>query len=93
MCLLFVGGCKTQVLTTVSMLHDNLVVHRDVKPENLLLRKADGSLDDIVLIDFGLSRFFEPGQRLTTRVGTVYYTAPEVIGGESNTHNSTQTIK
>jgi calcium-dependent protein kinase len=67
-----------QVLTAVGMLHDNLIVHRDVKPENLLLRSSDGSLDDLVLIDFGLSRFFEPGQRLTTRVGTVYYTAPEV---------------
>jgi len=68
-----------QVLTSLALLHDtHLVVHRDIKPENLLLQRADKGLDKVVLIDFGLSRFFEPGQRLMTRVGTVYYTAPEV---------------
>ncbi len=69
-----------QVFSTLALLHsDNFkVVHRDIKPENLLLRRADKDLSDVVLIDFGLSRFFEPGQRLTTRVGTVDYTAPEV---------------
>jgi serine/threonine protein kinase len=67
-----------QVLTTVAMLHDEGVVHRDIKPENLLLASEDRDLGNVALIDFGLSRFFTPGQRLTTRVGTVYYTAPEV---------------
>jgi len=68
-----------QVLTCVASLHEEHgVVHRDIKPENLLLARADKGLDHVVLIDYGLSRFFEPGQRLMTRVGTVYYTAPEV---------------
>ena len=46
--------------------------------QNLLLLTGDRDLSKVVLIDFGLSRFFEVGQRLMTRVGTVYYTAPEV---------------
>jgi hypothetical protein len=40
------------------------------QPENLLLGTAD-DYGTLTLIDFGLSRFFEPGQRLMTRVGTV----------------------
>lgn len=69
-----------QVLSSMALLHsdEHRIVHRDIKPENLLLRRADGNLSEVVLVDFGLSRFFEPGQRLTTIVGTVYYTASEV---------------
>ena len=70
-----------QVLSVVALLHsdEHRIVHRDIKPENLLLRRANKDLSEVVLIDFGLSRFFEPGKRLNTRVGTIYYTAPEVF--------------
>jgi len=66
-----------QVLGGVAACHSNLIVNRDLKPENFLL-KNKGDISDIRMIDFGLSRFFNPGERLQTRVGTVYYTAPEV---------------
>ena len=52
-------------------------MHGDLKPENVLLARSN-DFSALRLIDFGLSRTFEPKQRLRTRVGTVYYTAPEV---------------
>jgi serine/threonine protein kinase len=67
-----------QIFSAVDSCHRRgKVVHRDIKPENILLVQKD-DVSQLRLIDFGLSRFFEPGQRLRTRVGTVYYTAPEV---------------
>ena len=35
----------------------------------------------MVLIDFGFARKFVPGKLMTTKVGTVNYTAPEVLEG------------
>ena len=34
-------------------------MHRDVKPENLIIRDKNGNLGDIVLVDFGLSESIE----------------------------------
>lgn len=66
-----------QLFTAIVQCHRNRVVHRDLKPENVLLARSN-DFSALRLIDFGLSRTFEPKQRLRTRVGTVYYTAPEV---------------
>ncbi|HEX5050906.1 MAG TPA: WD40 repeat domain-containing serine/threonine protein kinase [Planctomycetota bacterium] len=59
--------------------HDRGVVHRDVKPANILLR-ADGS---VALTDFGLAREFGNATMTATGdlVGTPYYSAPEQIAG------------
>jgi len=67
------------VLAGLSALHKVGVIHRDVKPENIILAN-DGR---IKLTDFGLAR---PTAQLQTEgsplYGTVAYTAPEVLRGE-----------
>ncbi|KAJ9539139.1 hypothetical protein OSB04_031872 [Centaurea solstitialis] len=53
-------------------------VHRDLKPENFLfMSKSEDA--DMKLIDFGLSDFIRPEERLNDIVGSAYYVAPEVL--------------
>jgi calcium-dependent protein kinase len=47
--------------------------HRDLKLENFLFETKSSS-SPLILIDFGLSKNFEPNERLTQRVGSCYYT-------------------
>jgi serine/threonine protein kinase len=53
------------------------IIFRDLKPGNVMVQ-ADGKLK---LIDFGIARFFKPGQRSdTVNLGTPGYAAPEQYG-------------
>ena len=70
-----------QVLKAVSYLHSQDVVHRDVKPENIVFETNEKD-SCIKLVDFGLARnhyqsSFEP--YMTDVVGTPYFLAPEVL--------------
>ncbi|TQD97656.1 hypothetical protein C1H46_016710 [Malus baccata] len=67
-----------QILSVVAFCHLQGVVHRDLKPENFLFatRSEDA---DMKLIDFGLSDFIRPDERLNDIVGSAYYVAPEVL--------------
>jgi formylglycine-generating enzyme required for sulfatase activity len=66
------------------VMHRQGVIHRDLKPGNVLLRPNG----EPVLMDFGLARSFtEQGQRLTssgTPVGTPAYMSPEQVAGEQS---------
>lgn len=65
-----------QLCSALSLLHQQDIVHRDIKPDNVILR--DGSA---VLVDFDAARLFEPGSAADTQVlGTVGFAAPEQFG-------------
>lgn len=49
-----------------------------MKPENLLF-VSDAEDSDLKVIDFGTSRKFDSNTRMTKRLGTPYYIAPEVL--------------
>lgn len=67
-----------QILSVVAFCHLQGVVHRDLKPENFLFTTRDEEAP-MKVIDFGLSDFIKPDQRLNDIVGSAYYVAPEVL--------------
>ncbi|KAK2380538.1 CDPK-related kinase [Trifolium repens] len=67
-----------QILNVVAFCHLQGVVHRDLKPENFLYTSKDES-SELKAIDFGLSDFVRPDERLNDIVGSAYYVAPEVL--------------
>ena len=67
-----------QILETIQYIHQQGIAHRDLKLENVLMDE----FGHIKIIDFGFSRFADPGQMFATPCGSPAYAAPEVICGE-----------
>ncbi|POO03079.1 Serine/threonine protein kinase [Trema orientale] len=67
-----------QILNVVAFCHLQGVVHRDLKPENFLYTSKDET-SKLKAIDFGLSDFVKPDEKLNDIVGSAYYVAPEVL--------------
>ncbi|XP_063160248.1 serine/threonine-protein kinase 17A [Candoia aspera] len=67
-----------QILEGVSFLHQNNVVHLDLKPQNILLT-CESPLGDIRIVDFGLSRVMKNREELREIMGTPEYVAPEIL--------------
>lgn len=73
-----------QVVMALSYLHKNGVIHRDLKPDNILIT-ANGTLK---LIDFGLSFMGVNNRSEQTIVGTPDYVAPEIVMKQPHTFTS-----
>jgi cyclin-dependent kinase len=70
-----------QLLTGLAFCHQNFVLHRDLKPQNLLIN----SEGDLKLADFGLARAIGiHGQSYTHEVVTLWYRSPDVLMGSRN---------
>jgi serine/threonine protein kinase len=72
-----------QLMLAVKHMHIHEVVHRDIKPDNMLVvRGKDGALEKVLLIDLGTAKRFVGESRTNTFVGTDLYMAPEVKEGK-----------
>ncbi|KAA6341125.1 MAG: hypothetical protein EZS28_052481, partial [Streblomastix strix] len=68
-----------QLGLSLNQIHQNEIIHGDLKPENVLLTKDF----QVKLVDFGLSRMLKDGKTSTVQYGgTLYYFAPEYIGSQ-----------
>jgi CHASE2 domain-containing sensor protein/tRNA A-37 threonylcarbamoyl transferase component Bud32 len=74
-----------QLLPVLGFVHSQYVIHRDLKPGNIIRDRHDGKL---VLIDFGAVKEIQPQiieeQSMTIAIGTRGYTPPEQYAGKPN---------
>lgn len=75
-----------QVLEALSFAHGRGVVHRDIKPQNIMVVAGD----DVRLMDFGIARSLgDHGMTMTgMTLGSLYYMSPEQIRGEHADHRA-----
>ncbi|KAJ3175968.1 serine/threonine-protein kinase KIN2 [Geranomyces variabilis] len=70
-----------QIISAIDYCHQNSIVHRDLKIENVLIDKNGA----IKLIDFGLSNMYAPSSQLETFCGSLYFAAPELLSAKAYT--------
>jgi serine/threonine protein kinase len=63
--------CATQMIKRIEKVHEEGIIHRDIKPDNFLIGGTDATSDFIYVIDFGLAKFYRGpnGEHIPYREG------------------------
>ena len=68
---------SVQIASGLSAAHENRIIHRDIKPQNIIMSR-DGK---VKLTDFGIAKVADSTTVTTTAAGTVHYISPEQARG------------
>ena len=71
-----------QISLGVKYLHDNNIIHRDLKSSNIFIKRKD-NIDLIKIGDFGIAKILKPCNKSSTIIGTPLYMSPEQFRSES----------
>ena len=80
----------TQICSALRNAHEKNIIHRDMKPENVMLCKRGDETDFVKVLDFGIAKLMDDGetdqQKALTKTGMVFgtpqYMSPEQVRGE-----------
>ncbi|EGR31471.1 protein kinase domain protein [Ichthyophthirius multifiliis] len=81
-----------QLLIGVLYVHNNGIMHRDLKPQNLMFatEPEDGQPYQVKIIDFGLAQYVKAKKYIYVHVGTPGFVAPEILNNESENNRYTE---
>ena len=73
-----------QLNNTFKIMSDKKIAHRDLKPQNILIKYNNKEKNDSTykISDYGISKAYENKRQFETMTGTLEFTAPEVLKGE-----------
>jgi serine/threonine-protein kinase ULK/ATG1 len=78
----------TQLVQGLRCLRQHGILHRDLKPQNLMLMELPNRALVLKVADFGYARFYEPATLMETHVGSPIYMAPEMLANEKYTEKA-----